>query len=255
MTEQAYEELLGKILKASKKNIPVRQTDKCIDNIIKVYAEGYKDVYALLTKNLTGIGTNTSATAQASIMLQLEEQLKALNNKVATELKDSLAVSYIEGSAMHAIATETVKDIETLKGLVPYSLINTEKIYQAGIDTYEDLLFVTQHTTKESKKIVREIFSKHIQLGIATNQGNSVIMERIKKELTQKNIERAVADKALVDIIDSRGRRWKLNTYVNIVTQTKLQQIHVEALRDRALKSGYDLAIVPDKGARDACRN
>ena len=124
MTEQAYEELLGKILKASKKNIPVRQTDKCIDNIIKVYAEGYKDVYALLTKNLTGIGTNTSATAQASIMLQLEEQLKALNNKVATELKDSLAVSYIEGSAMHVIATETVKDIETL---------STEAIIKAAL--------------------------------------------------------------------------------------------------------------------------
>ncbi len=255
MTEKEYEELLSRILKGKKRNIPKRQTDKSIDRIIKTYAEGYKDVYTLLINNLTGIGTDTSATAQASILLQLEEQLTILNNKVSKELQEALAEAYVEGNAMHALATETVKSVEELKIIVPYSLVNHEKIYQASIDTFEDLLFVTQHTTKESKKIIREVFSKHIQLGVATNQGHASIIHRIKKELERKNIERLVADKALVGIIDSRGRRWKLNHYVNIVTKTKLQQIHVEGLKDRANETGYDLALIPDMGARDSCRN
>lgn len=257
MLQDKYEEILSKVLKDYNKkgpNIPPRVTDVNTDRIIKTYASAYKNVFDSLVNNLAGIGTDTATTAQASILLQLEKQLEQLNGKVALELKESIMESYIEGRAIHAVITETVKNIEELKIAVPYSLINHEKIYQASIDTFEDLLFVTNHTTKESKKVIRDIISKHIQLGVAENQGHREIIRRIKKEIALENIRREVANKALVGIIDAKGRRWKLKTYVELVVKTKLQQIHVEGLKDHALEDGYDLARIPNKGATDSCR-
>lgn len=256
MLQDRYEEILNRVLKAYGKKRPEiapRVTDKNIDRIIKTYATAYQEVYRGLVGNLTSIGTDTAVTAQASILRQLETQLEQLNNKVAEELNEALAEAYVEGRATHAVATETVKTLEELMVAVPYSLLNHEKIYQASIDTFEDLLYVTQHTTKESKKVIRDIVSKHIQLGVADNQGHREIMRRIKKELSNENIRRLIADKALVGIIDARGRRWKLKTYVELIVKTKLQQLHVEGLKDHALEDGYDLARIPAKGATDAC--
>lgn len=258
MTQDRYEEILNRVLKAYGKKRPdiaPRVVDKNIDRIIKTYAEAYKEVYAFLVDAVADIGTSTNVTAQASILVQLEDKLKQLNSKVAEELNNSLAEAYIEGQAMHAVATETVKTIEELMVAVPYSLLNHEKILQASSDTFEDLLFVTQHTTKESKKVIREIVAKHIQLGVATNQGHREIMNRIKKELSRENLKRLIAEKALVGIIDAKGRRWKLKTYIELVVKTKLQHLHVEGLKDHALEDGYDLARIPSKGATDACRN
>lgn len=257
MLEDRYEEILTKVLKAyglKRPDIAPRVVDKNIDRIIKTYAKAYQEVYKNLVDNLASIGTDTAVTAQASILKQLETKLEELNKKVAEELNQALAEAYVEGRATHAVATETVKTIEELMVAVPYSLLNHEKIYQASIDTFEDLLFVTQHTTKESKKVIRDIISKHIQLGIADNQGHREIMRRIKKELTLENIKRLVGDKALVGIIDAKGRRWKLKTYVELIVKTKLQQLHVEGLKDHALEDGYDLARIPSKGASDSCR-
>ncbi len=257
MTQDRYEEILNNVLKAFGKKrpeIPNRIVDKNIDRIIKTYSEAYKDVYAYLVDAIGDIGVSTNVTAQASILSQLEDKLKQLNSQVAQELNDALGEAYIEGQAMHAVATETVKTIEELMIAVPFSLLNHEKITQASMDTFEDLLFVTQHTTKESKKVIREIVAKHIQLGVATNQGHREIMNRIKKELSRENIKRLIADKALVGIIDAKGRRWKLKTYVELIVRTKLQQLHVEGLKDHAIEDGYDLARIPSKGATDACR-
>lgn len=258
MTQDRYEEILNMVLKAYGKKRPdiaPRIVDKNIERIINTYARAYKEVYAYLVDAVGDIGTSTNVTAQASIMKQLEDKLNQLNTQVAQELNNSLAEAYIEGHAMHAVATETVKTIEELMVAVPYSLLNHEKIYQASVDTFEDLLFVTQHTTKESKKVIREIVAKHIQLGVATNQGHREIMNRIKKELSRENLKRLIADKALVGIVDAKGRRWKLKTYVELIVKTKLQHLHVEGLKDHALEDGYDLARIPDKGATDACRN
>lgn len=258
MLQDRYEDILNNVLKGyTKKNLntPPRVTNKNTDRIIKTYSKAYQEVFKSLVNNLAGIGVDTAITAQASILIQLEKQLEQLNNKVAEELKESIMESYLEGRAIHVLATETVKNIEELKVAVPYSLINHNKIYQASIDTFEDLLFVTNHTTKESKKVIRDIISKHIQLGVAENQGHREIIRRIRKEIALENIRREVADKALVGIIDARGRRWKLKTYVELVVKTKLQQIHVEGLKDQALEDGYDLARIPSKGATDSCRN
>lgn len=258
MLQDRYEEILNKVLKAYGKKRPEiapRVTDKNVDSIIKTYATAYQEVYRGLVGNLHNIGTDTAVTAQASVLRQLETQLEQLNSKVVEELREALAESYVEGRATHAAAIETVKTIEELMVAVPYSLVNHKKIYQASIDTFEDLLYVTQHTKKESKKVIRDFVAKHIQLGVADNQGHREIMRRIKKELSLENIRREVADKALVGVIDSRGRRWKLKTYVEVVVKTKLQHLHVEGLKDHALEDGYDLARIPSKGATDSCRS
>jgi len=256
MLQDRYKDILNRVLKIFKKERPEiapRVVDKNIDRIIKTYATAYKDVYSYLVEAVLDIGADTGVTAQAGILKQLEDKLNELNIKVAQELNESLAEAYIEGRAMHAVATETAKTLEDLMVAVPYSLLNHDKIYQASIDTFEDLLFVTQHTSKESKKVIREIVSKQIQLGVATNQGHAEIMRRIKKELSTENIKRLIADKALVGIIDSKGRRWKLQTYVELVVKTKLQSLHVEGLKDHAIEDGYDLARIPHKGASDSC--
>ena len=258
MTDLEYKNLLQNILKLYNKkapNIPERILDTSLTALLKVYARGYKSVYNTLVNALLSMDENTSLLTQASILAQLDTQLSKLNQEVSEEIKKTFTGAYLEGYTLHILGTEKISKLEELVDLAPFSLINTHKIKQAAADTFEDLLFVTQHTKKETKKVIREVISRNIQLGVATNQSNRAMINIIKKELSPKAIKDTVSKKAFVGIVDSAGRRWNLKNYVEMAVKTKAHQVHVAALQDRALETGYDLAKIPYKGAADNCRN
>lgn len=260
MTYQEYDEILKDILQKynrKKPDIPSRLLEGSIDEITKTYGKAYKNLFSELLEKLYtdfGVLANPSYQSQLGLLNLIETRMKELNSDVAIQVQKELERSYVSAGAFHVLATETIKTIEELQGAIPYAELNTYKMEQIVQDTMEDLLFVTQHTSKELKKVVRETFSKNIQYHGLVNESQKNIKRLIGKDLSKKFLQESLQKKGFVGIVDSGGRRWNLKTYVDMAVSTKMSQAYTEGLRDRAKATGKDLAVIPEKGAKDSCK-
>lgn len=260
MTEKEYQDLLNDLMKSFKKNkpeIPERLLNKSVDHITKTYAKGYKEVYEFLITHFIGDFSSTSNPSyqtMASLLLQIENRMNGLHLMIGQEIQGELQKNYLNAVAVHTLATKTVKDLTELMGYVPYSTINSFRTEQLIQDTMGDLLFATQHTSKELKKLTRDTFAKHLQLQGMTNENYTEIRKRIQRELSKEGFSKSIKEKGFVGIIDKSGRRWNLKTYTEMVVNTKFHQAYSEGLKDQALQTGNDLAKIPEKGASDTCR-
>lgn len=259
MTESDYNKLLKDILQKYNKNkpdIPARILENSIDNIVKIYAESYKKLFVELLSALYedfGVMGNPSFQSQQALLLMIEKRLDELNLIITNEVKEQLEESYASAGVFHAITVESIKNIEELMGAVPYSTLNTFKMEQIVSDTMEDLLFVTQHTKKELKKQIRETFAKNLHYHALVGENQNNIKKLIEKQLSKKFMEESLKKKGFVGIVDAGGKKWNLKTYIDMAVTTKMNQAYTEGLKDRAISTGKDLAVIPEKGAKDSC--
>lgn len=259
MTESQYNELLKDILQKynkKKPDIPARMVEKSVEVIIQTYAEAYKQLFRELYEKLMadfGVLSDASYQSQLALLQMIESRLDELNLLITSEIKEGLEKQYASAGIFSALANETVKTIEELQGIVPYSQLDLYKMEQIVQDTMEDLLFVTQHTKKELKKYVREVFRKNLQYHGLTGENYDNIKKLIEKELSSKVIREQLKKKGFVGIVDAGGKKWNLKTYVDMAVSTKMNQAYEEGLKDKATLTGKDLAVIPEKGAVDSC--
>lgn len=259
MTESQYNKLLKDILQKynkKKPDIPARMVEKSVEGIIQTYAKAYKQLFGELYEELMtdfGVLSNASYQSQLTLLQMVESRLDELNFLITSEIKEELEKHYASAGIFSALANETIKTIEELEGIVPYSQLDLYKMEQIVQDTMEDLLFVTQHTKKELKKYVKEVFRKNLQYHGVTGENYNNIKKLIEKELSSKFIKEQLKKKGFVGIVDAGGRRWNLKTYVDMAVSTKMNQAYEEGLKDKATLTGKDLAVIPEKGAVDSC--
>lgn len=236
--------------------IPARMLEDSIEAITKTYAESYKLLFSELLEKLYedfGVLASPSYQSQLAVMQMIESRMKELDTQVYSQMKVELEKHYASAGVFHALATETVKTLEDLHGVVPYSQLNKYKMEQLVQDTMEDLLFVTQHTSKELKKYVRDTFSKNLQYQGLVNENQKNIKKLIENQLSKKFMKESLEKKGFVGIVDAGGKKWNTKTYVDMAVSTKLHQAYTEGLKDKARDTGKDLAVIPDKGATDKC--
>lgn len=259
MTEKEYDQLLKDILqkyKRKKPDIPARILEGSIDKILKIYSNSYKTLFADLLEQLVedfGVLANPSYQSQLATLQMIEKRMNEMNLLIVDEVKTELEQAYASAGVFHTLSTETIKSLEELHGAVPFSQLNTYKMEQLVEDTMEDLLFVTQHTSKELKKLVREVFGKNLHYHALNNESHKTIKKLIEKELSKKMLSEALKKKGFVGIVDAGGKKWNLKTYIDMAVSTKLNQAYTEGLKDRARETGKDLAVIPEKGATDSC--
>ena len=260
MTEKEFNKLLAEAMKLHRKgnqNIPARRIETSSEAISKKYATAYKKVFKELHGQLAdnfGVLSSPSYQSHLTLMQLIEKRMTELDSVVAQVVKQELEESYVTAKLFHALASETIKDIEALKGAVPYSTLNTFKMEQIVQDTMDDLLFTTQHTSKELKKLVREVFSKNLQYHTLKEENQKEIKKIIEKELSRNGLKDSLNKKGFIGLVDKSGRKWSTKNYVDMAVKTKLNQAYVEGLKDRAVETGFDMAVIPEKGAKDSCR-
>lgn len=261
MTFEEYDALLKDIFQKynrKKPDIPARILEGSIDKITRKYGQGYKRLFSELLEQLYsdfGVMASPSYQSQVGLLKLIESRMAELNSEVAQQVKKELEEAYASAGVFDALATTMINSIEELHGAVPYSELNTFKMEQIVQDTMEDLLFVTQHTSKELKKLVRETFSKNLQYHALVNESQKNIKKIIERDLSKKFLKESLQRKGFVGIVDSGGRRWNLKTYVDMAVSTKMNQAYTEGLKDRVVVTGKDLAVIPSKGATDSCKH
>lgn len=260
MNYQEYEAILTEVLKLAKTgnvNIPDKVVNNTVDALASAYARAYKKLYVNLVSELSdkmGVGASPSNQDVAQLITMIESELKSMNEELLKEVQAEIQKNYFTGDALQIAISNEIKELGQLMQHIPYMNINNLYAEVLAKDTMEDLLFATTNTERNIKKVVREIFQKHLSIAGLDGSSQKEIISNIKKEFTKKAIQEKLAKEGFVGIIDKAGRKWNLKTYIEMVVKTKALQSYHEGIQQGALQGGKDLAMISRRGASDSCR-
>lgn len=206
----------------------------------------------------------------ATQMLQLEREVNTeiravfsdLNRKAVNLATEKVTEAYGEGVKHSRLSLSQedksieVKEIEDVEEVIEnLNDSHTQRLQAMIKQTQNDLLKATGNTENNIKLLVRKVVSREIsgtgsvgQIGKVSNMA-----KRIEQQLKEQFLMNGIKD-VDVAIIDRAKRKWKLRTYSNMVARTKMNDAYISAIREEALQTGSDLAIISTKpDTHDEC--
>lgn len=228
--------------------IPQPKYDYDVAKLVRAYQIAVDDIMSeLLRTDINGLSKDLAAKQLAEI----SGQLSALNDESAEWVKKYIPKAARNGAATAILALGTVKTMEEALKLTRFGSLNERMVKSIIADTQQDLLAVTQNIDRRVRNAVRSASATVLQRNMAAGiNGHQTNKREILADL-QKNLGSALQ----TGIIDASGRRWKPETYVDMLVRTKMMQAHNEATRNEALERGVMYATISRHGAKDACRN
>lgn len=237
--------------------------DRTTREILSTYAQVYSDVAKKLKKNLdytenplfTKVSQYVMDKYVANSFAGLVEDLKKV---VPNGIETATSLAYAE-----ALLSKRVKDdirninLDELMKDVPRTLKNGQVVTQLKQVTMKDLLQATHNTEYAVKKMIRETFTKHLTIDSLKKQGNKAMADKLIQELSGAKLENSIR-LGMTGIVDKAGRRWNVDTYVNMAVRTKYHQCHVAGVKQfvEDYDGHGDLARIPtNQKTLDACKN
>ena len=261
MTHETYEKILKQVLRVYKMkgvSIPNRVVDNSDTRIIKILEQGYRAIGQHILNNLqyNGLDVNSiTAMTELQLLNQIEQQLNLIQSQIQEVVTDKIETEYIRGQLNHYISTTGILNYNEVLNNFPFATINWYTSSQLISDAMEDILVATSNTNKGIKKVVKSTVAKHLQLNALQGESYKTIKNMIIKDLQKKGLSEKIVREGFVGIIDKGGKKWGLKNYVDMVVQTKTHQAYIEGIKQQAIETGKDLAVIPVKGATDPCKH
>lgn len=190
----------------------------------------------------------------------LDSEFKNLDDNIQNDVPAEIEFAYYLGFAMGLMSYYESAGIaytyESVMREVPMMIDRTVLIKVKKV-TMQDLLQITRNTDYSVKKFIQDTMTKHLTVKNMKNMGRTDLADMLVKELVGKKMRESL-QKNMVAIVDNAGRRWNVDTYVDMVVQTKAHQVYVKGLQDFSDKNGGngDLARIPHNQLTvDACKN
>lgn len=237
------------------RKVPEPSYDKDVKKIANLYKQARSAIILELLALVETNGEASKVNHQASMLRQIDFILSQLNSEVQATIEEGILSSYKEGQAALAYSVGDFNSLEDATKGVAFSKLAKDTVDAILADTMDDLLSATQLTSKRTKQIVRRVVSEKMKMDMARARGRKMMNKGIIEELTKQGLTKSVKEKGFVGIVDSKGRKWELNRYVDMVVRSKYKQARTEAIRTEALERDTDLAVISSHGAKDACRN
>lgn len=236
------------------REVPPIKYDKDIERLVRYYRRSYSSLVKELVTLLDTQGFTDLANQQASIVRQLSLILERNNEDVRPILEELIKDSYNKGQAEALVSLGKADTLAEASKQVAFTLISQQRLEALMTDTFEDLLSMTDRTSTQIKKAVRDVVGEAMRM----NAVKSVGVESNKKDIIEKLLKQGFSKKVKKNfkgVTDSAGRKWALDKYVSMVVRTKLQQAQIEGVILRSIEEGSDLAVISSRGSRDACKN
>ncbi len=99
--------------------------------------------------------------------------------------------------------------------------------------------------------IGRRIDDIHRQMALEAVRGD-VAGYRTWKQ-TAKIFREKLAEEGVTGFVDSRGRRWNMKTYSEMVARTTTREVMIEGTANRLLENGHDLAEIVGGVGKNTC--
>lgn len=237
--------------------------DKNLKETLAVYAEVYGDIASKLKKNLsyknnpmfTKVSQHALDKYVTSRFSDLAQKLKKIVPKgvdtaMSTAYAEALLSKHIQDDLTNLSLDDLLKD-------VPRMMKNGTVATQLKQVTMQDLLQATHNTDYAVKKLIRETFSKHLTIDTLIKNGQKEMANRLISDLSGNKLDSLIGSN-MTGIVDRSGRRWNVDTYLDMAVRTKYHQAHVAGVQQFVEEyDGHgDLARIPtNQLTKDACKN
>lgn len=223
--------------------IPEPKYDYRVDRLVKAYKRAVRDIYRTLDR--IDISNMTRAQSAATLK-EVAEILTSLNEESAAWVAENIPIAVRNGSLTALVAL----DVKDAAKITEFSRLNRELIEAVVADTQTDLLAVTQNIDRKVRTTIRQVTAETMRANMTRGVNGRQTMNRDILDGLRKKLGDAVN----TGIVDSTGRRWKPEVYVDMVTRTKMLAAHKEATINEAVSRKAYYGVISRHGATDACR-
>lgn len=229
-------------------DLPLPNYEKDVNTTVRIYRNAIQRVIVIL-QELATYGQTDKSISRAqmnSILNQLSVALAEVDSEAEAYVREEIEKAFVNGQAQTVVAIGEAKTMEEAASMASMSELSRSTVDAMIADTFEDLMYANNKMKRETIKMVRGMVAESMRTSAAMNQGVN---------FTKKSILERFQAEGNIAIIDRRGRKWKLDTYAEMVTRSKMRQAHTEGSRVEALERDIDLAIISSHGAKDECRH
>lgn len=221
--------------------------DRDIEILIRAYKRALRDISDELSRlELTDMSRANSQAALAEVA----KTLASLNEESAEWVKAYIPKAATDGVVQAIVGLGVADSVDEAAKIAKFNRLNREFVATAIADTQADLLAVTQNIDRKVRIAVRQATADAMRANLAKGiNGRRTISRDILA-----NMRNSLGEAVNTGIIDAAGRRWKPETYVDMVTRTKMSQTHRETTMNEALGRGAMYARISRHGAKDACQ-
>lgn len=226
--------------------IPETKYEYDIEKLVAAYKRAAADILDELERTDT---SSLSSDLAAKQLAEISEQLSVLNAESASWVEKNIPEAARNGAAAAILALGTAKTMEEARKLAKFGSLNEKMVKSVIADTQEDLLAVTNNMERRIRNAVRSASANVLRRNMAAGiNGHRTNKREILEELRAN-----LGDALNTGIVDAAGRRWKPETYVDMLVRTKMMYAHNEATRNEALERNVMYATISRHGAKDAC--
>ncbi|MFL0442050.1 phage minor capsid protein [Bacillus subtilis] len=235
--------------------MPTPKYDRDKKRMAKMLSKQYKQMLDYLILQLQFNPDDPKVIREAQIMRQINYWLKELDQALYKEIEKLIKKSFKDGQAYHLLSVKEAKDWEEAVSSASFNKLQRARIEAIVADTHKDILQATNNTSSAIKSVIRQTVSKVAQYH-SLNNGNYKDMQKdLLKQLSKQGLSKTIVKDGFVGITDRAGRKWDLATYSKMVVTTKTNQAFIEGVTHESEETGFDLAVISDHGAEDACKN
>lgn len=221
------------------------------DYEVAVLVRAYKSAILAISAELSRLDlTDLSRANSRAALAEVAAILRSLNAESADWVAKHIPLAATDGVALAIVQLGAADTLEDAQKIVKFNRINREFVASAVADTQADLLAVTQNVDRRVKMAVRQATADSMRAnltrGINGNRTlNADILARMKKTLG-----------SAIDtgIVDAAGRRWRPETYVEMLTRTKMAATQRESTINEAVGRGAYYGVISKHNAVDKCR-
>lgn len=182
---------------------------------------------------------------------ETSEAIRDLNAEAKEWIDDNLTRSAHDGVKRALIDLGVAKTLLEAAEKAKLNRANRDMLAAAILDTQADVLAVTANMDRKTKAAIRQALADALRANLSRGTNSSASISRDVLDRMRKTLGDAVDS----GIIDSAGRRWKAEVYVDMLVRTKMAETQRQATINEALGRGVMYGQISRHGATDACRN
>ncbi|QNK54557.1 phage minor capsid protein [Paenibacillus sp. PAMC21692] len=222
------------------------------ENEIAVLVAAYKEAIKRIRAELLSLDIMEMSRAHTEAALrEVARILASLNEESAAWVAKYVPEAGTAGVVDTLVALGVAESRKAAADIAKFNRMNSRYVNAVIADTQADLLAVTQNVDRRVRAAIRQVTAESMRANMAAGINGRRTINRD----TLAGMRKALGDAVDTGIIDAAGRRWKPETYVDMVTRTKLAETERQTAMNEAVQRSALYGIISSHGATDACRN
>lgn len=229
------------------KFIPRPSYDEDVNSLTRKYAKALRDLRReLLSLPLDDTFQRKQIEAALKDMAAITKQL---NLDTAAWVKAYMPKAARDGVAVALTSMGVATSYGAAVAEASFNGLNKTMVQSVMADLQSDLLAVTQNVDRRVRNAVRTTTADVMR----TNMTKGINGLRTNRREILSGLRKKLGDSLDTGIIDAAGRRWNPETYVDMVTRTKMMEANTAGAVNEALARGVLYGRISRHNATDAC--